>query len=215
MDLTDIEGLTEEQQAAILERHQQDVEGLKNKNNELLGKYKDTQSGLTEAQKAAQEAQERAQAAEEERLKISGTAEELKAFYAAQLEEAEAKLKGELERTSSALRERDKAGVITDVLSHVDSRFHSAAKALLDSTINLDYNSEGKPVITFKEGDKVVSDSISGFIEHAKGSDSWKHLIKAADSSGAGANNSRQMGGAIDGKANSRLAIKERFGLES
>ena len=88
MDLTEIEGLTPEQVEAITALHSQDVEGLKGKNTELLGKFDSFKTELSAKEQAIEDAREAAKQAEITALESQGKYEEAKKLSESQLAKA-------------------------------------------------------------------------------------------------------------------------------
>lgn len=201
MDLSQIEGLTEEQQAAIAELHTAEVNGLVAKKDELLGKVKNYQTELTAKEQAALEAQQAADAAKEEALKNANDHAGLKEFYEKQLAEREAELMKAAEDSRNALTQRDKGDVINSILTKVKPELQQFVKANLENIVQVAYNDDGKPNITFKEGGQVVANDADSFIKHAVNTDSWKSVLLASHSSGAGSQQGSANETPLSGKA--------------
>ena len=122
MDLTKIEGLTEEQIALISAMHDADTEGLKNKNTELLGKLSNGKSEQESLAQAIEDARQVASKAEEEKLKANNDMEGLRKHYEAQLAEQTAGHKAQAEKATDLIKQRDKQDFMNTVLSKVDDK---------------------------------------------------------------------------------------------
>lgn len=215
MDFTKIEGLTEEQIAALQSEYEADVSGLKAKRDELLGKVKTYQDSMTEAEKRAEEAREEAKRKEEEALKAKGDVDGLREYYDNQLKEREERLQAEASRAQAALIERDKGDAINSILANVKKEFQPFVKASLSNMIDVSYNSDNKAEFVFKEDGSPIATSVGTFLEHASKSDSWKSVLVASNSSGAGVTQSSGAEATPSGEAARKEAIKNKYGLAS
>jgi len=180
-------GISEEQADAILGLHNEDVNGLKSKNTELLGKFDSFKTDLSAKDQALEDARQVAAKAEEEKLKANGDMEGLKAHYEEQLANTTAQMKLQTETAQNALKQRDLGEVHSGVMREVHENFFQAAQALLDKNTSLTYGEDGKPNATIRLGDKDLS--VSDFMETAKTDPMWSAMFKAPDTKGIGATN--------------------------
>lgn len=206
-DLSKIEGLTEEQQSAIIALAEESEKGLKSKTEELLGELKATKAKIGESESAAEEARRLAAEKEELRLKAEGDIEGLKKHYEAQLSEHTAKLRMESERAQNALLERDKSLINSQIKSKCDlDRFGPFVEAMLEKAVSVSYNEEGKAVTELKLGDQSFSD-VESFLSRAEKDSSWQNVLLANNSIGGGA--VQTSGGATESDSvQSRLAAR-------
>lgn len=202
MDLSTIEGLTEEQKIAILGLHESDVAGLKENRDTILSEKKTLESLQADKDIALEEARRIAIEKEEARLKAEGDVEGLKAHYEEQLAEKTALANQQAQAAQNALTERDKQAVKAKVLSKVDDRFTPFAETMLDNMLSVNY-AEGKPQYSFTDSGNEIAKDIDSFIGWAETNDSWKSVLKAVDSTGSGAQ------GATTGGAGNNSAFTE------
>ena len=187
MDLSKVEGLTAEQLEAIKAEHDISIEGLRNKNEQLLGEKKTVQATVAEQAQIAEDARQAAVRAEEERLKASKDVEGLKTHYEQQLAEATASANEAAEAARGALLQRDKGSVLGQVKSLIHEDFRELAEASLSNMLKVSYNDQQQPITTFEHNGQVVAKSIDEFKSWASEQDSFKKILKGVDSSGAGA----------------------------
>lgn len=206
LDLSKVEGLTDEQKAAIAAIADESEKGLKAKNEELLGEVKGYKAKIGESETAIEEARRLAAEKEEARLKAEGDMEGLKKHYEEQLANQTAQLKLETEKSRDALLSRDKSAIKSEIMANVDPRFEPFAETMLDNSINVSYNEEGKPVYELKLGDTTF-DSAESFLGGAKENEAWKNVLLGAQSSGSGA--TQTSGGAANNDPDA--AYKQRL----
>lgn len=143
----------------------QEVAGLKNKNNELLGKIKLNADKAKEAE-----------------FKKEQDYEGLKSWYEEQLVEVENKYKSDVEEARGAIRERDK----TDVINQLSSEFVDGVvgSKLVEKLIDVE---DGKKIFRDFDGN-IVSDNVDGFKTWMRSNPHMAHIVKSVDSGGGGAN---------------------------
>ena len=200
MDLSKIEGLTEEQQAAITTLHNTETEGLRNKNEQLLGEKKNVQATVEENKKIAEDARQAAVKAEEEKLKASNDMEGLKAHYESQLAEQTAEANDLAKKAKDALLSRDKGSVLNQVKSLIHDDFKDLASDKLSNMLKVGYNEQQQPVTTFEHEGKVVANNIDEFKSWAIEQPQFAKILKGVDSSGAGTTRSQGNGVANGGQ---------------
>ena len=187
MDLSTIEGLTAEQLEAIKAAHDKSIEGLKSKNEQLLGEKKTVQASVAEQAQIAENARQAAVKAEEERLKAAKDVEGLKSHYETQLAEATAAANEAAKKAQDALVSRDKGSVLNQVKNLIHEDFRELAGASLSNMLNISYNDQQQPVISFTNNGEVVANNIDEFKSWAREQDQFKKILKGVKSSGAGA----------------------------
>lgn len=205
-DLSKIEGLTEEQIAAIAAMAEESEKGLKAKNEELLGEVKGYKTKIGETESAVEEARRLASEAKEKELKLAGDMDGLKAHYEEQLATATATSNQLAQERLEALMSRDKSEVKSQIMANVDPRFKPFAETMLDNSINVSYDEKGAAKFELKLGDTVYNDAES-FLGGAKENEAWQNVLSATNSSGGGATQSG--GAAVNGNSvQSRLSAR-------
>lgn len=191
MDLSTIEGLTDAQKEAITLQHNEGIEGLRNKNEQLLGEKKTVQQLSEEKEQALADARSAATKAEEERLKLAGDVEGLKAHYEEQLATATATANESAKKANDALLSRDKDSALNSALNLIHDDYKELAKAQLSNMLKISYNDQGQAATTFELNGEVVANNVDEFKSWAEGRDTFKKILNGVDSSGAGVNQSR------------------------
>ncbi len=213
MDISKIEGLTEEQQAAITAQFNASTEGLRNKNAELLSEKKEIQGSIAEQQQIAEDARLAAIKANEDALKAAGDVEGLKSHYEAQLAEQTASANESAKLANEALLSRDKGAVLNSALGLIHDDYKELASAQLAGMIKVVYNEDKQPVTTFESGGKVVANNLQEFEGWAKEQPAFKRILNGVDSSGAGTVQARASGSTS--KPYSELSLSERAKLNN
>ena len=179
-------GLDEDKAKEALNLHNEDVNGLKTKNTELLGKIDGYKGQMTEQEKAVQDARQVATEKEEARLKAEGDMEGLKKHYETQLAETTAQLSSEKETAQNALKQRDLSEVHSDIMRGVHENFTPAAQALLNANTEVSYGEGGVKKITIRHGEKEFN-TTADFKEFAKSDPTWSAMLSAPNTQGVGA----------------------------
>jgi len=182
-------GIDEDKIASILGLHNDDVKGLKSKNEQLIGENKGFRSKFGELESAAEEARQIAAEKEEARLKAEGDQEGLRKHYETQLADKTALLKAESEKAQNALLSRDKSVAQQQILSRVDERFRPFAEKMLSDSINVTYKEDGAAQYSFIDNGQEVANNVESFIGWAENNPTWQSVLSAPQSSGGGANN--------------------------
>jgi hypothetical protein len=206
MDLSKIEGLTEEQSAAITAMYNTDTEGLRNKNEQLLGEKKSIQGTVAEQAQIAEDARQAAVKAEESRLKATNDMDGLKSHYETQLAEQTATANEAAETAKNALLSRDKGTVLSQALGLIHDDYKALAEAKLASMLDIQYNSEQQPVTTFVNDGKVVANNVEEFKGWASEQPQFKKILNGVNSSGADTIQSRASGSNDSNTTESKLA---------
>jgi uncharacterized membrane-anchored protein YjiN (DUF445 family) len=155
---------------AIKDAVAKEVEGLKAKNSELLGKLNEAK-GYSEK---LGEAEIKLKEIEEERLRASESWTELEARLRNEAAEKEAALKAERENLTSTIVEKEVVSSLAK--ANVAPHFMDAAMALLKTQVKY---ADGKVVV----GDKALPDYVSEWAA----SDTGKHFVAAPANKGGGA----------------------------
>ncbi len=211
MDLSKIDGLTEEQSAAITAQFNAETEGLKNKNEQLLGEKKAIQGTIAEQSQIAEDARTAAVKAEELRLKAANDIDGLKSHYEAQLAEQTASANEAATAAQAALLSRDMGVALNEALGLVHDDYKLLAKAQLANMVKVGYNEQQQPITTYESDGKVVANNIDEFKSWAIEQDQFKKILNGVDSSGAGVTQSRgsaPTGETVQSKLAQRLRSK-------
>ena len=179
-------GFTEEQADVALGLHNKDVEGLKSKNDELIGKTKAAAEKARAAAEAEEAARLAAQQAEEQRLLDAGEIEEYKKKYEARL--AEQTARAELAE-KAAKAERDgihREKFLSEALSKFDEPYRAVVRDSLEKRLEVRYNDD-KAAVGLADGENFIDSG--SFADWAKENESYKHMVIGVKSSGGGASN--------------------------
>lgn len=210
MDLTKIEGLTEDQIAAITAQYDDDVSGLRNKNEQLLSEKKTVQQSAQEKEQALEEARKAAQDAKAKELEAQGKYEEAQKLR----EEERAKLVAEAEQKAelaqSNLDKYHKTSALNSAMNLIHDDFKDLSKAMLSNMLNISYNDQGEAVTEFKHNGEVIAKNVEEFKGWASEQDSFKRILKGVDSGGAGSSNNSRNAGGVDGN-DKDSAFKQRL----
>jgi hypothetical protein len=208
MDLSKIEGLTEEQSAAITALHNTETEGLRNKNDQLLGEKKSVQQSAAEQAHSLELARQAAVKAEEEKLVAEGKYKEALDLREKENAELTAKANEEAQKAKDALNNYHKGSALSEVKSLIHDDFKELAGAQLSNMLKVGYNDQQQPVTTFEYEGKVVASSVDEFKGWASEQPQFAKILKGVDSSGAGTTRSHSdsvAGGGEDAAFNQRL----------
>ena len=204
MDLSKFD-LSEEVTAAIQAEFTKETEGLRNKNEQLLGEKKSIEGSVAEQAHIAEDARQAAVKAEEARLKASNDMDGLKSHYETQLAEQTATANEAAKAAQQALLSRDKGTALNQVKNLIHDDFKDIASAQLSNMLKVGYNDQQQPVITFEHDGKVVANNIDEFKGWAGEQPQFAKILKGVDSSGAGTQRSHS-----DSVANGKLTLTEQ-----
>ena len=157
------------------------VEGLKKKNSELLGKIKDYQSTTNEIKSEAEKAKEEA-------LKKAGDIEKYKKFADEKIEN----IQKEADEKITALMDKIKNGEKQEVINKLVGLFVNSETAnyMLKGLVDVEDGNQ-----QFKDfTGKIVADNIDDYKNWIKTNPDMAHLVRGTDASG---------GNAVGGKATS------------
>lgn len=218
MDLTGIEGLTPEQVEAINSLHQTDVNGLKDKNAELLGKMDTFKGELSAKEQAIEDARKVAADAEIKVLESQGKYEEALSLREKERAELVGKAETETNRVKDLLKQRDLGDIKSSILAGVQESLRPAADAMLNSIANVAYDEAGKALVSIKYADKEFSNT-ADFMEFAKTDSTWSALLGAPNTQGFDVNNSNAQGAGNASrktmKADDKAAYIEKHGQDA
>ncbi len=187
MDLSSIDGLTEEQIAAITAAHNSDVEGLKNKNTELLSEKEKRAAEIEEQQRIAKDAQAAAAKAAEEKLKAEGDFDGYKKSYEERMANEKAELAAKLEAKDAMILGSRKEAELAKAMSLIADNYKFGIDDKLNNVIQVGYNDEtGKPEALYIVAGEVVAKSADEFGGWAAKQEQWAGVLKGVDSGGAG-----------------------------
>ena len=185
MDLSSIEGLTEDQRAAVIAAHESDVEGLKNQQKKLVDEAKSAKAAASENAATVEEARKAASDAEARALESQGKYDEAQKIR----EEERAKLVAEANANADKYKDTldmfHKNNALNGVLNNVLDQFKPAAEAVLNQNISVTYDDDGNAKAVYKYGEQEFS-SASDFINGVGDDAMWSGMLKGAVSSGAG-----------------------------
>lgn len=184
-------GLDEEKAKAALALHDEDVNGLKSKNTELLGKFESYKTELSTKEQTIEEARQAAVKAQEEKLLAEGKYKEAQELREKERAELVAKANEEAEKARNMLKQRDLQEVHSDIMRGVHDNFTPAAQALLAANTEVTYGEDGTKKVTIRHGDKEFNNT-ADFKEFAKTDPTWSAMLKAPDTKGVGATTSSQ-----------------------
>ena len=185
MDLSSIEGLTEEQRAAVMAAHESDVEGLKNQQKKLVDEAKSAKTAASENAATVEEARKAAADAEARALESQGKYEEAQKVREEERAKLVAEASAERDKAIQALDMFHKINALNGVLNNVLDQFKPAAEAVLNQNISVTYDDEGNAKAVYKYGEQEFS-SASDFINGVGDDAMWSGMLKGAVSSGAG-----------------------------
>ena len=207
--------LSEEVTAAIKAEFAKETEGLRNKNEQLLGEKKTIQGTIAEQAQIAEDARQAAVKAEEARLKAANDMDGLKSHYEAQLAEQTAAANEQAKTAREALLSRDKGSVLNQLKSLIHDDFKDLASDKLSNMLKVGYNDQQQPVTTFEHEGKVVASSVEEFKGWASEQPQFAKILKGVDSSGAGTQRSHGDSVAPTGKSYSEMTLKEQIAHNS
>ncbi len=185
MDLSSIEGLTEDQRAAVLAAHESDVEGLKNQQKKLVDEAKSAKAAASENAATVEEARKAASDAEARALESQGKYEEAQKVREEERAKLIAEANAERDKATNALDMFHKNNALNGVLNNVLDQFKPAAEAVLNQNISVTYDDDGNAKAVYKYGEQEFS-SASDFINGVGDDAMWSGMLKGAVSSGAG-----------------------------
>lgn len=207
-------GISEEQADSILSLHNEGVQGLKNKRDELLGLHSKDKEAIDSQATALEQARQAAVSAKEESLLLAGKYKEAQELREAERADLIAKAELETKKAKDALVQRDLSDVHSSILSNVSSHMRPAAKAMLEQNTAITYDDDGKVNKSIRHGDKEFT-SVDSFMDFAKTNDTWKSLLSAPNTQGVGASNNVTGQAGNTNKAYGEMSIAEQIEYNS
>ena len=214
MDLSSIEGLTEEQIASISALHNSDVEGLKSKNTELLSEKDKRAADVAESARVAKEAQAAAQKAAEEKLKAEGDFEGYKKSYEERMANEKAELAAKLEAKDSLILGSRKDAEHARAMDLIADSHKFGLDDKMRNVINTSYDDDGKPQTQYVVDGEVVGTTHEEFSSWAVKQTGWAGVLKGVDSGGAGISQSKA-GSGISSKSYGDMTLAEQVAYNS
>ena len=182
-------GLTDEQMAGVEEFNK----GLLENRDALLGENIKHKESVAEQARIAEEARHAAVKAEEERLKSVNDFEGFKAHNEKQRAEEVAAAnqsaedwRQKAEAKDNLIMQRDKSVILSEALNLIHDDYRAVSKADLSNLINISYNDNQEPVVSFIENGETVASTVEEFKSWAFEKDRYKNIMKGVNSSGAG-----------------------------
>lgn len=209
MDLSKIEGLTEEQSAAITAILNTETEGLRNKNEELIGEKRSMQGSVAEQAQALEDARKAANKIAEEKLVAEGKYAEALEMREKENAELTAKANEEAAKAKDALTSYHKGNALNSALDLIHSDYKDLAKAQLSNMLKIGYNDQGEAITTYEHDGKVVANNVDEFKGWASEQPAFKKILNGVDSSGANTTQSRGSASATN-KPYSEMTLQER-----
>ena len=197
-------GISEEQANSILGLHDEGVQGLKNKRDELLGLHASDKEAMSAQALQLEQARQAAVTAQESKLLSDGKYEEAQKLRESERAELIASAQKQTKNAQDALMQRDLGDVHSSILSSVSEHMRPAAQAMLNQNTTITYGEDGTINKSIRHGDKEFTD-VSSFMEFAKTNETWSSILKAPNTQGVGASNS------VAGKAGgTKLTLTEQ-----
>lgn len=206
MDLSKIEGLTEDQQAAISAIFEQETSGLKKKADELLSEKKTVQQLAQEKDATIEEARQAAVKAEEEKLIAEGNYKEALELREKEKAELIAKAENEAKLAKESLEKYHKGNALNSALNLIHDDYKDLAKAQLSNMLKISYNDQGEAITLFEQDGQVVANNVDEFKGWASEQAAFKKILNGVDSSGAGTERSRASGSSDGNTIENKLA---------
>ena len=210
MDLSAIEGLTDEQKAAIEQAYNEDVTGLKTKTTQLLDEVKAAKSSSSEKDAAIEEARQAAVAAKEKQLLSENKYEEAQKLREEERATLVAKANENAEKYKAALDNYHLSTAKNGVLNKVVDGMQDFAEAMLDKSVSVAYDDDGNAKAVYRHGDKEFA-SAADFIDGVSDDAGWSRMLKGADSSGAGTKQNINGGASSSGIDKTQSALEQRL----
>tara|TARA_R110001599_G_scaffold335090_1_gene551682 strand:+ start:354 stop:1004 length:651 start_codon:yes stop_codon:yes gene_type:complete len=206
VDLTGVDGLSEEQTAKLSALFDSEIGGLKNKVDELIGEKRNVQQTSTEKDQIIEDARKAAVTAEEQRLVESGRYKEALELREKETIDAIATANASTKTAQDALQSRDYGTSSNNLLGMFHDSHKEVGEALLSKGLKVGYNDQHQPVTTFEYGGEVVATGIDEIKGWAGEQSVFKQYLKGVDSSGADTTQSRGSSATSGNDTQNRLA---------
>jgi len=201
-------GLDEDKAKEALALHEEDVNGLKTKNTELLGKFDSFKTELSTKDQTIEEARQAAVKAQEEKLLAEGKYKEAQELREKERADLVAQANAEAEKARDMLKQRDLSEVHSDIMRGVHENFTPAAQALLNANTEVSYDEQGNKKVVIRHGDKEFN-TTADFKEFAKTDPTWSAMLSAPNTQGVGATGN-QGGQAPAGTAYKDMTLEQK-----
>ena len=206
VDLTGVDGLSEEQTAKLSALFDSEIGGLKNKVDELIGEKRNVQQTSTEKDQIIEDARKAAVTAEEQRLVESGRYKEALELREKETIDAIATANASTKTAQDALQSRDYGTSSNNLLGMFHDSHKEVGEALLSKGLKVGYNDQHQPVTTFEYGGELVATGIDEIKGWAGEQSVFKQYLKGVDSSGADTTQSRGSSATSGNDTQNRLA---------
>jgi hypothetical protein len=206
VDLTGVDGLSEEQTAKLSALFDIEIGGLKNKVDELIGEKRNVQQTSTEKDQVIEDARKAAVTAEEQRLVESGRYKEALELREKETIDAIATANASTKTAQDALQSRDYGTSSNNLLGMFHDSHKEVGEALLSKGLKVGYNDQHQPVTTFEYGGELVATGIDEIKGWAGEQSVFKQYLKGVDSSGADTTQSRGSSATSGNDTQNRLA---------
>ena len=206
VDLTGVDGLSEEQTAKLSALFDSEIGGLKNKVDELIGEKRNVQQTSTEKDQIIEDARKAAVTAEEQRLVESGRYKEALELREKETVDAIATANASTKTAQDALQSRDYGTSSNNLLGMFHDSHKEVGEALLSKGLKVGYNDQHQPVTTFEYGGELVATGIDEIKGWAGEQSVFKQYLKGVDSSGADTTQSRGSSATSGNDTQNRLA---------
>ena len=117
-------------------------------------------------------------------------------------------LKTRILELEQSLLDINKSMAVNSVLDAVHDNFKQHVKNTLDNVVSYQ---DGKTL--FKEGDKVVAESVESFLEYAKTNAAWTGVLKAPNTQGVGAEGNGGHSNGFQTSSSSKSTTGSAFGI--
>lgn len=201
-------GIDEDKAKQVAALHDEDVDGLKAKNKELLGKFDSYKNELSTKDQTIEEARQAAVKAQEDKLLAEGKYKEAQELREKERSELVARANEEAEKARNMLKQRDLSEVHSEIMRGVHENFTPAAQALLAANTEVNYDEQGNKKVIIRHGDKEFN-TTADFKEFAKTDPTWSAMLSAPNTQGVGATGN-QGGQAADGDKDSAFRNRLR-----
>ena len=184
MDLSTIDGLSDEQRVKIAALYDTDVAGLKAKNDELLGEKKTISQSVLEKDQILEEARKVAKQAEIKNLELQGKYDEAQVLQETERAKLVAEAESNAEMYKTTLEKYHTTKLKDAILANVTDLQKPFVEAMLDKSISTEMK-DNEMIATLSHGDNKFT-TAQDFINGVGEDKAWQSVLKGVDSSGAG-----------------------------
>lgn len=199
----ELDAFIAESQKSAAEAAVGDVEGLKSKNQELLGKLK-------EQSKKAQDAEDATKKQQQEAAKLAGQMDEFEASVRGEYEPKIQAYESEIEGLKGRLLNGEKDRLVESLASKFVSE--QVGRMAVSSLIEVSQSEDGGVVTSFKDLDgQVITTDRAKFEEYLTGQEDFKPVLRGVDSSGGGASGGASGAGKASGANDVKGRLQQRL----